>query len=417
MNMKLPLSDFKWIKKSEFKKINWKNINTEKEYGYILEVDLIYPENLHDFHRDYPLAPFKGKVSSDKLSDYQIKTLNYLKNFGHKRTPTEKLMLTFENKLNYVIHFKTLKLYIELGLEISKIHRVLKFKQENFFKSYIELNTKLRQESKNDFDIALYKLLNNSLFGKTIQDNRKHLNVKIALNENQCRKWIKQPIFEQFHILNENTTLMKLKKSSVKLDKPIYIGFSILDLTKYHMYLLHYKLFKKYYQQNIELIYTDTDSYVYHIKTENIYDELKNVFEKVMDFSNFSKDHELYDNKNNKALGFLKSEYGEKVVNEFVGIKSKLYSIIYNEDSNKRTAKGLQKAVLKKFITHDHYKKVIEENNVFVTSMSRIQSKSHDIHTVRIEKMIFMPMDDKRFILENGIDTLPYGHYAINHQK
>ena len=113
----------------------------------------------------------------------------------------------------------------------------------------------------------------------------------------------------------------------------------------------------------------------------------------------------------------MKSEYGEKVVNEFVGIKSKLYSIIYNEESNKRTAKGLQKAVLKKFITHDHYKKVIEENNVFVTSMHRIQSKSHDIHTLRIEKMIFMPMDDKRFILENGIDTLPYGHYSIEYKK
>ena len=346
-----------------------------------------------------------------------MKTLNYLKQFGHKRTATEKLMLTVENKYKYVIHFKTLKLYLELGLKLTKIHRVLKFQQSNYLKSYINLNTKLRQQSKNDFDIALYKLLNNSLFGKTIQDNRKHLKVKIALNEYQCNKWIRKPIFEQFHILNENTTLMKLKKPSVKLDKPIYIGFSILDLTKYHMYLLHYNLFKKYYQQNIQLIYTDTDSYVYYIKTENVYDDLRDIFAGVMDFSNFSKDHELYDDKNNKALGYLKSEYGEKCVNEFIGIKSKSYSIIYDEESNKRTAKGLQKAVLKKFIKHNHYKKVIEENNVFVTNMTRFQSKSHEIHTIKTEKMIFMPMDDKRFILDNGIDTLPYGHYSIKSLK
>ena len=157
MNMKLPLSEFEWMRKSEFKKIDWKMINTEKSHGYILEIDLIYPEHLHDLHSDYPLAPFKGKISNDKLSNYQIKTLEYLKKFGHRRTATEKLLLTVENKTNYIIHFKTLKLYLELGLELTKVHRVLKFKKKKFLKPYIDLNTKLRQQSKNDFDIGLYK--------------------------------------------------------------------------------------------------------------------------------------------------------------------------------------------------------------------------------------------------------------------
>jgi hypothetical protein len=414
LSEKLPVSNFEWIEKQELDEIDWKTINTENDYGYIIECDLKYPIELHDKHKDYPLAPLKQKISNEKLSKYQMATLEYLKQYGYKRVSTEKLLLTLEDKMKYTLHFKTLKLYLDLGLELLNIYRGIRFKQLAFLQPYIEFNTTLRSKANSDFEKDLYKLMNNSVFGKSIEDKRKHLNLKLVLNEKQCSSYVRKPNFEQFHILNEHASLIKLNKSKVILDKPIAIGFTVLDLSKRFMYLLHYKIFKDYYNDNITLLYTDTDSFVYEIKTNSYFKDLKNYFAPIMDFSNFNKNHKLFSEKNKKLIGYLKSEYGEKNVDEFIGIKSKLYSIMYdNEKENKKTAKGLQKCVLNKYITHDIYRDVIHNQNVLSTKMKRIQSKQHKLQTVELTKLIFHPFDDKRYILDNGIDTLPFGHYSI----
>jgi len=414
MNQYLPTSEFEWIDIDILKNINWKSIDTESDFGFILEVDLAYPIELHDLHKDFPLAPEKRKINHKELSPYQIATLKHLTKFGYRHTATEKLMLTLYDKNNYIIHFKNLKLYLELGLKLKCIHRGLKFRQSKLLKPYIKMNTKLRKESNNDFEKDLYKLMNNSVFGKSIQDNRKHLNVVLAVNQKQVVNAVKKPTFEQFNIIGENKAIIKMKKNSVKLDKPIFIGFTVLELAKYWMYTLHYKLFKKYYEDKLELIYTDTDSFVYAIQTDNFEEELSFVFKDIMDFSNFDVKHALYNEHNKKKVGYLKSEYGEKPVNEFVGLKSKLYSIMYDDDKNKSTAKGLQKSVLKKHVKHQHYCDVINKNNVYTTSMTRIQSKDHQLETVKLDKTIFTAFDDKRYILDDGINTLPFGHKTIN---
>ena len=413
LSEKLPTTDFEWVNKTELKKIDWKNINTQSEIGYIIECDFEYPTSLHDLHLDFPLAPERLKIPNEDLSEYQKKTLNYLKDYGFKRTPIEKLMLTLKDKEKYTIHFKNLKLYLELGLKLKDIHRGIKFFQSAFLKPYINLNTNLRKNANNDFEKDLYKLMNNSVFGKSIENKRKHLQVKLAMNQKQVKKWVQKPNFEYFNIMNENVAIMKMTKSHVILDKPISIGFTVLEISKHYMYSLHYKLFKDYYKENIQLIYTDTDSFIYEIKTNKYFDDLKNYFSPIMDFSNFNKNHPLFSDKNKKLIGYLKSEYGEKNVNEFVGLKSKLYSIVYDETSNKKTAKGLQKSILNKHIVHQHYKDVILNNSLFATSMNRIQSKEHKLQTIKLTKLIFQPFDDKRFILEDGINTIPFGHYSI----
>ena len=254
--------------------------------------------------------------------------------------------------------------------------------------------------------------MNNSVFGKSIQNQRKHVNIKMALNEKQCNKWIKKPNFETYNILSEDKALIKMRKTTVQLNKPIYVGFTVLELSKELMYDFHYNLFKKYYEDDITLAYYDTDSFLYEIKSENYYEELKEKFGSIMDFSNFNKNSELFDETNKKKLGFLKEEYGGEVINEFIGLKSKLYSINYGEEKTKSKAKGLQKSILKRFVDHKHYKDVIEKNNLFCTNMLRIQSKEHILQTIKLQKLIFTPLDDKRFILEDGINTRPYGHYS-----
>lgn len=413
MDQKLPMDMFEWLTEKEYSNIDWASIDTEENIGYILEVDLEYNDILHDSHKDFPLAPHKLKIDNNSLSNYQKNTIEYLKNYGYRRTATEKLMQTLFDKDNYIIHFKNLKLYLQLGLKLKKIHRVIRFQQENFLHKYIEKNTILRQNANNDFEKDLFKLMNNSVFGKSIQDQRKHLNIKLALNEQQASKLLNKPNFTSYLILDENKTLINMRKTTVDLNRPIYIGFTVLELSKWLMYDRHYNYFKKIYGPRIELAYFDTDSYLYLVKTDNIINDLGTVFKDIMDFSNFDKDNEYFDNTKAKVIGFLKSEYGNKTLKEFVGLKAKLYSIIYGENENKNAAKGLQKAILKKFINHEHYLNVIKENNVFSSTSRRIQSKEHIISTIEQKKLIFTPMDDKRYILNSGIRTIPFGHKLL----
>ena len=415
MNQNLPCSDFEWIDGNELSKIDWQNINTETNVGYIIEIDLIYPKELHDLHKDFPLCPERMKIPNTFLSKYQIDTLELLKKYGYRRTATEKLMLTLFDKTNYVLHFKNLKLYLQLGMKIQGFHRGIKFHQSKVLSPYIKLNTKLRKQAKNDFEKDLFKLMNNSVFGKSIQDNRKHLNVILAMNEKQAENAIRKPTFEQFNIIDENKAIIKMKKPSIKLDKPIFIGFTVLELSKHLMYDYKYNLFQKYYGDKIQLCYTDTDSFIFEIQSNTFIEELKNVFGEIMDFSNFKTDHPYFDNKNMKKIGLLKSETGEKTIHELVAIKSKLYSVLYGEDQKKCTAKGLQKSVLKKFINHNHYLNVIENNSAYITKMKRIQSKNHQLQTIKLNKMIFTAFDDKRYILDDGLNTLPFGHYSIKY--
>ena len=416
MNSKLPVRKFQFLEENQYKDIDWKRIDTEGSTGYIIECDLKYPEVLHDQHSDFPLAPVKEKVLNKELSGKQKEMLENLKNYGFRRTPTEKLLLTLKDKNRYILHFRNLKLYLKLGLKLQNIHRVLSFEQENILKPYIDLNTHLRQCAENDFDKDLYKLLNNSIYGKSIEDKRKHLNVKVALTKAQCMKWLKKPTFDQFRIVNEDLSIMKMKKSVVLLDKPIAMGFTVLDLSKNYMYKLHYLFFKKHYGDKIKLLYMDTDSFVYLVETDDVNYDLKNIFGNLMDFSNFKSESEYFSDENKKKIGYLKSESGEKIIEEFVGLKSKLYSILYSDESEHRKAKGLKKSVLKKNVKHENYRKVIDESVCYLSKMNRIQSKEHKLQTVELKKLIFTNFDDKRYILNDGITTLPFGHYQIDNE-
>ncbi len=197
------------------------------------------------------------------------------------------------------------------------------------------------------------------------------------------------------------------------LNKPIYLGFTVLEHSKWLMYDRHYNYFQHYYGKTLKLAYFDTDSFLYEIQTDDIFQELANAFKELMDFSNFDESNKYFDKSKAKKIGYLKSEYGNEVIHQFVGLKAKLYSILHGNNLSKSTAKGLQKAILKKFVNHQHYLDVLTNNDALVSSMRRIQSKEHNISTIEQQKMIFHPMDDKKYILEDGINTIPFGHYSI----
>ena len=269
MIQKLPYRSLKWDDKiTEDDIINYDNGRT----GYILEVDLEYPKELHDLHNDYPLAPEVMNVKANMLSEKQVEIYKLINGSKEpKDEKTNKLILNLNDKNKYVVHIRTLQFYLKHGLKLKKIHRAIKFEQKEILKPYIEFNTEKRKKARNDFDKDIFKLLNNAVFGKTMEDKRKHLDFEIVSDEKRLMKCVNNPSFKHSHIINENLVGVEKQKPKLKLDKPIFFGMSILDLSKQHMYRFYYDVMKPKYGVNIRMVYTDTDSFVFHTKTDDIY--------------------------------------------------------------------------------------------------------------------------------------------------
>ena len=218
------------------------------------------------------------------------------------------------------------------GLKLKKILRAIKFEQKEVLKPYIEFNTEKRKNARNDFEKDVYKLMNNAIFGKTMEDKRKHLDFEVVSDETRYMKCVSNPNFKHSHIINENLVGVEKQKTKLKLDKPIFIGMSILDLSKQHMYKFYYDVMKPKYGDNIKMVYTDTDSFVFHTKTNDIYEDL-NTIKKEIDFSDYPKEHKCYDGNNKKVLGKFKDELKSKIITGFIALRPKCYAYsVYGDD-------------------------------------------------------------------------------------
>ena len=305
MIQKLPYRSLKWDDKiTEDDIINYDNGRT----GFILEVDLEYPKELQELHNDYPLAPEVMNVKANMLSEKQVEIYKLINGSKEpKDEKTNKLILNLNDKNKYVVHIRTLQFYLKHGLKLKKVHRAIKFEQKEILKPYIEFNTEKRKNARNDFEKDIFKLLNNAVFGKTMEDKRKHLDFEIVSDERRFMKCVNNPSFKRSHIINEDLVGVEKQKPKLKLDKPIFIGMSILDLSKQHMYKFYYDVMKPKYGENIRMVYTDTDSFVFHTKTDDIYQDLKEINDE-MDFSGYDKNHKCFDVTNKKVLGKFKDE-------------------------------------------------------------------------------------------------------------
>ena len=414
MIQKLPYRNLKWDDKiTEDDIINYNNGRT----GYILEVDLEYPKELHDLHNDYPLAPEVMNVKSNMLSEKQVEIYKLINGSKEpKDETTNKLILNLNDKNKYVVHIRTLQFYLKHGLKFKKIHRAIKFGQEEILKPYIEFNTEKRKNAWNDFEKDIFKLLNNAVFGKTMEDKRKHLDFEIVSDERQFMKCVNSPSFKHSHIINENLVGVEKQKAQLKFDKPIFIGMSILDLSKQHMYRFYYDVVKPKYGDNIRMVYTDTDSFVFHTKTEDIYQDLKDINDE-MDFSGYDKNHNCYDATNKKVLGKFKDEVGGKIMTGFIGLRPKCYAFkIHGGDTEYKKCKGTAKNTGKRKIKYDDYNQVLETNKVIHRSFNSIRSKNQKIYSINTTKVSLNSYENKRY-WTTSVDSSAYGHYKINDFK
>ena len=407
MSQYLPVRDFQWVEDTG-KIEDYLDIPKDADQGYILEVDLEYPPDIHDLHNDYPMAPEVREIPFTQLSPLQKKICPGYKSY-------RKLTMNLMNKKNYVVHYRNLQFYVRHGLRVTKIHRVLKFTQEPWMRSYIDFNTQKRTQAKNDFEKNLFKLMNNSVFGKTMENIRKRVNIKIAADREEAESYVSQPGFVRY-VEMLDFYVIHMKKANLFLNKPIYTGFAVLDLSKLLMYEFYYDKLKPKYGDNCHLLYTDTDSLILEITTEDVYrDCLPDIDE--YDTSEYPKDHFLYDPKNKKVIGKMKDEMKGNPILEYAGLRPKMYSVRSVEKGktkDSKKAKGVKKYVVKKNINHELYLKVLQTQEEEKHKMNSLRSYGHQIHNITQEKVSLSAFDSKRWMCDDGINTIAFGHHTIS---
>ena len=243
MPQPLPTGGFKWVTPDEIAECSDK--------GYLLEVDVKYPKELHDLHNDPPFMCEKMEINK-----------------------VEKLVPNLYNKKNYVIHVRALNQALKHGLILKRVHRVIEFDQSAWLKPYINFNTQLRTQAKNDFEKDFFKLMNNSVFRKMMENIRKHKDIKLVINTKDYLKNVMKPNFKSGVLFGENLMGCEMGKTKVVMNKPVYLGQAILDLSKIIMYEFHYDYMLPKYGYNLKLCYMDTDSLVYWIETEDFYEDI-----------------------------------------------------------------------------------------------------------------------------------------------
>lgn len=407
MSQPLPIGDFKWI--DDFNSIDFSKVSDESDEGYILEVDLDYPPGLHDDHNDYPLAPEKVAIPVNMFGNYQKNLMDKLEiNYNEKQV---KLITHLGPRKNYILHYRNLKYYIEKGLKVTKIHRALSFKQKAWLEPYIQFNTKMRANARNDFEKSFFKLLNNAVYGKTMENKRRRISVRLVNNVKSVKRYVSSPNYISHNILTDELATIEMKPEYVLLDKPVYCGFAILELSKLAMYNFHYDIMKCKYNENIQLLFTDTDSLMYHIKTEDVYADMLSIIDN-FDTSSYPKNHILYSEKHKKVIGKMHDESDGSIISEFVGVCPKTYSWV-GESMGKNALKGVPKFIQKRDFKHSTYISVLEDQTKLFSKFLNIRSKDHNIGTFEMTKLSLHAFDSKRYIVENGIDTLSYGHFKI----
>lgn len=395
MMQHLPLRDFRWSEIRDFNEIT--NIcNADDKTGFILEVDLEYDDKLHDIHRDYPFCAEKMCPPGSKH---------------------EKLLLNLHNKTRYVIHYKMLKLALEQGLKLTCIHRVLQFEQDTWLKPYIDLNTKMRTMAKNEFEKNLYKLMSNAVYGKTMENVRKRVDVKLKMKwsgRHGIANLIAKPNFKKRTIFDDELVAVEMNKTEILMAKPIVVGMAILDISKTLMYNFHYNNMIPLYGEDCKLLYTDTDSFIYQINgNRDVYEDMKTNLA-WYDTSDYPIDNQFnIPRANKKVPGLFKDENSGEIMTEFVGLRAKMYSVRVKAHDTIKKAKGVKSYVVKKHLKFDDYVECLNQNIIKIGNQNMIRSKLHNLYTINQSKILLSPNDDKRHIEPNRIDTLPWGHYSL----
>ncbi|XP_071578407.1 uncharacterized protein [Temnothorax nylanderi] len=391
MSESLPYANFQWLDDPE--NFDVTTVPADSDIGYILEVDLEYPPNLHDVHADLPLCPTRDKPPGKRQ---------------------EKLLATLYDKSRYVTHYRNLQQCVRLGLRLTRVRRVLRFTQSPWLRGYIELNTTLRTRASNEFERNMYKLMNNAVFGKTMENVRDYVDVRLVTRWDGrygAEAMIAKPNFHSRSVFSENLVAIELRRLEVKFNKPVYVGMCILEISKTRLYEFHYDYMVPLYRDRCRIAYTDTDSLIYSLECEDAYDRMRRDIDR-FDTSDYTENNAHgMPLVNKKVPGLMKDENNGAIMTEFVGLRAKMYTYKVRDDTKR--IKGVKRNVVAKRITFEDYVACLRNARELKTRQSCIRSTLHEVYTVSEQKLALSPHDDKRYVTLNSEETLPWGHYGI----
>ena len=406
MTMKLPFKHFKFIDPETFSLNDILNYDDEDDYGYFVQCDIFYPEHIHDKTKDLPLAPRHFTVEKEHLSPYNQHLVETL---GIQNPTGTKLISDQFDKMKYTCHIANLKFYLQQGMQLGAIYKVLRFRQKAFLKPYIDLCINQRANTASLAEKNLWKLACNSIFGKTITNLEKRVQVRFVTKENHLQNDINSPLFKSADIINSKLVQTNKMYRTRRINSPYPLGATILELSKLTLFRWHYNFFqKKFGSDNIELCLTDTDSLLYFIQTEDVYKDIMN--EDNFDFSNYPREHAAFSNSNKGKLFCMKDEVGGKPIKSFLGLRAKSYSIEFADSTRKISGKGIPRNKLSK-ITHGDMMTTLFEEKQSTVKSRHIRSFKHKLYNIQQEKLALSPFDNKRYVLKGGVFTLPIGHY------
>ena len=397
LSQKLPCGEFEWIEDemlmSECLERCKANDPFDGDFAYTLEVDIETPDEIQDKLDDLPVAPMLQCPPNSKV---------------------KKLLLTHEPKYNYVVHCRLLQIWLYLGVKVTKVHRIVKFQQREIFKEYIDINTSKRAATTNAFYKDFFKLKNNSLYGKMVENLKKRLNVRFTNNSKKLITYTSKPQFRRSMVIDKDLVVLLLAKERVTLDRPSYIGQSVLDLSKVRMYQLQYQDLEWYrdeLQCEINIVAGDTDSFFLECKEVNIEKDLlpRMIDDGLLDTSNYNKDHPLYSREFDSKIGLIKDENKGSKYKEWVFLKPKCYSLLGDKESMKAKGVNLKNTEIR----HQTYVNVYETGEIVSVNQERIGSINHQLYTMKFSKVALSGIDNKRCWIGKN-KSLAYGHYLIN---
>jgi len=418
----LPHSEFTWMTRDElnllFEQIDNGNLEcldlTENPRGFTLEVDLIYPQKLHDSHNCLPLAVENIIPKVEWFSKEQ-------KSFNMPPPKHKKLIGHFYPRYRYKVHWYALKVYLDLGLKLVCIHRGVSYNHSRWLYDWIVTNAKMRAESNSPIIKRLHKDLNNFIYGKSVQKSRGLLDMKLVTKWGSFKKLSTKPTYMSHTIYDENLIGVQLEQANVLLNKVTYVGSTCLDYAKAHMALFWYRCIKQVMPLS-RLILHDTDSVIFQSSHEDYFERLKLII-KEMDLYTYDPNHEVFDDKtlkyrieNYMVLGKFKDELAPDMIVEAIAIRAKMYSLLTEMLYNVKRSKGVPKMSLEHQVNHDDYKFCLLTRQSINAVSSTIQNLKHELYTVNSTRTAINCFDDKRYICDGGKETLAYGHYACNNE-
>jgi hypothetical protein len=390
------------------------NLGNEADDGFTFDINCIYPNSLHDNDNGYGVMPENVVIQKEWLSKSQQD--------GYKQSNISKLITSFFKKTHYGVNYRYLKWLISHGIIITKIHRVLQYKQSNYLASYIMKNTTERAKAKTEFQKGLLKLMNNAIFGKTMENLRKRIVLKFISSTHELLRT--RGHITKFKIFDETLIALHKPKKVVLMNKPISTGQNILDESKLMMYKFHYDNFlPNFKRENIDIVLTDTDSLIYHIRKEDPYEVIRNN-KHLFDLSNYDKTNDLYDDTYKKMVGKMKNESPNHQIIEIVAVRPKCYSYLTENNKNSMRCKGVKQCITKtkeeeardvyRFLNHKNYVDTVLNKNEKKIKQNTFQSRDHNVRTIETTKMALNWRDDKIYIDDvDNITCTTLGHYKI----